>query len=170
MWPWHRICLNALPLAFFTSCQGCFKQSSVVHTLHPMIPSSPILHLSFRAWLATIAEAIVCRQSQLTTVGTTFSASACSTKHGLGVWFQHGRSLKGSCINTVAVDFSNFSNLLPEILAILPTGCRDESTTVQRMRHRLRQTTTCKTRNMQAMTYQVNGTLRLRRRPPDGWK
>ena len=66
--------------------------------------------------------------------------------------------------------FSNFSNLLPEILAILPTGCRDESTTVQRMRHRLRQTTTCKTRNMQAMTYQVNGTLRLRRRPPDGWK
>ena len=71
----------------------------------------------------------------------------------------------------VTVDFfSNFSNLLPEILAILPTGCRDESTTVQRMRHRLRQTTTCKTRNMQAMTYQVNGTLRLRRRPPDGWK
>ena len=91
--------------SIFHIVPGLFQtKRSVVHTLHPMIPSSPILHLSFRAWLATIAEAIVCRQSQLTTVGTTFSASACSTKHGLGVWFQHGRSLKGSCINTVAVD------------------------------------------------------------------
>ena len=34
----------------------------------------------------------------------------------------------GSYQNTLTKDFSNFSNLLPEILAVLPTGCRDEST------------------------------------------
>ena len=34
----------------------------------------------------------------------------------------------GPCLNTETLDFSNFSNLLPEILAVLPTGCRDEST------------------------------------------
>ena len=56
-------------------------------------PIFPQLHLSFRAWLATIAEAIVCIESQLTAVSTTFSTSACSTKHGLRVWFQHGRNL-----------------------------------------------------------------------------
>ena len=37
------------------------------------------------------------------------------------------RYIIGSCLNTVTVNFSNFSNLLPEILAILPTGCRDDS-------------------------------------------
>ena len=55
-------------------------------------PIFPQLHLSFRAWLATIAEAIVCIESQLTAVSTTFSTSACSTKRGLGCGFNMGET------------------------------------------------------------------------------
>ena len=39
----------------------------------------------------------------------------------------YGRDTQSSPYS-VTVNFSNFSNLLPEILAVLPTGCRDEST------------------------------------------
>ena len=55
-------------------------------------PIFPQLHLSFRARLATIAEAIVCIESQLTAVSTTFSTFACSTKRGLGCGFNIGET------------------------------------------------------------------------------